>query len=139
MFDNIRQTIEPLPAITNRIVCVFPSKSHVQALQRCLGDAISQEAPIDWDEFHNDPEAFTDPDRIIFMECHSVGEATLRMPAKATFLSREMFVMADGKVLAIRDQTGRKWRTGSDPDGTTADSFKHFDEFLARAEADNAS
>lgn len=127
MFDNIQSTLAPVPPTLGRIVCVFPSERHVKALQKLLGERISQEPHIGWDEFHAAPEDFPDKERLIWLEAHSTGEALLKLPAKTTFLAEDVFALADNRLIAVRDRSSRKW--GVD-DGLSADVFAGFQEAL---------
>lgn len=134
MFDNVRRSVEPLSPVTGRIICVFPSIKHVKALQKLLGTRISQEAPIGWEELHRAPEDFPDMTRLVFLESNSVGETLLALPAKSSFLSHDTFVMADGRLFSLRDQSGQKWGVNG---GLSEDVFKGFQEVFDSLEEPN--
>lgn len=120
-----------LPVITGRLVAALPSERHVRTLQKLLGDKISQEPAIGWVDFHNAPESFPDRDRLIFLEAKTPGEAIIAMPAKATFLAEDVFVMADGKLINLRDMSSRRWGVDG---GLNEEVFARFDEVFSQTE-----
>jgi hypothetical protein len=128
MNGNIRSEFKPLPVVTGRIVCVFPSIRYVEALQKLLGERISQEPPIGWEELHNNPEAFPDKTRLVYLESDSVGKTILAMPSPTTFLCEDMFTLADGRLIVLRDQSGRKWGENGGPSQEVFDRWNT--EFL---------
>lgn len=139
MFDNIRQADKlEIPAAFDRIIVCVPSKRHVKALQMVLGERISQEDPIGWEEFHANPEQYKDKTRLLFLESHSVGETIRKMPGKLTFLAQDVFVIVDGtKIMPLRDQTGRKW--GDENTSSEVALARYFDVLATIPEDTNAS
>ena len=123
--------IAPLPAITGRLVAALPSERHVRALQKLLGSKISQEPAIGLAEFQHAPESFPDRDRLIFLEAQTPGEAIVALPAKTSFLAEDVFVMADGKLINLRDMSSRRWGENG---GLNDEVFARFDEVLSQTE-----
>jgi len=123
--------VPSLPAITGRLVAALPSERHVRALQKLLGGKISQEPPIALADFQHAPESFPDRDRLVFLEAQTPGEAIMCLPAKATFLAEDVFVIADGKLINLRDMSSRRW--GEDG-GLNEEVFARFDEVFSQTE-----
>lgn len=130
MFDNMRksETI-PLPPTVGRIIVCVPSLRHVKALQVVLGDRISQEEPVGWDEFYAKPEDYQNKARLIYLKAETTGETIAKLPSRTTFLAEDVFVLVDGKkILPLRDQTSRKW---GDENTLTEDALARYFDVLA--------
>lgn len=130
MFDNMRKSeFIPLPPTVGRIIVCVPSLRHVKALQVVLGDRISQEEPIVWEEFHANPDDYQNKARLIFLQAETTGETIAKMPSQTTFLAEDVFVFVDGKkILPLRDQTSRKW---GDENTTSEDALARYFDVLA--------
>ncbi|MNO21502.1 hypothetical protein D3C76_112760 [compost metagenome] len=109
MFSGIRVSVDKLPKETGRIVVMMPSLLHVKALQFLLKDKLSQDPPIRYAEFMEDPDKFPDKARLIFLQTDNPNLGWKSMTPKAMFMADEVFALVGKALIPSRDQTGYRW------------------------------
>lgn len=120
-----------LPTITGRILMIFPSEDHVRAVQKLLGDKISQEPAIGWQELHDAPERFPDRSRLVFLNSEGI-KRILALNPKTTFFAEEVFVLSAEKLITLRDITGRRWGNDGGLSQDVLDGFQDIYKELNR-------
>lgn len=122
--------------VTGRVIVIAPTVLHVHAVQKTLAHRMSQREPISMEELRQNPDAFTDPDQVIFIltkdpKANRILHSVLSQ--YDAFMAKDVLLADHKSCVSVMDNTSLVWGQ-QDPKRSTREVLKDYPENLARCQ-----